>query len=352
MALTNNKAASSLEAEIAREDELRDAIYKFNVKPRNGIIHLMSALGSDGSPQSIAHIMHMMNGLEGQKIGEYLAKPDNAEILRCYFRELNLRLPFLQAMRSALSGRMQLPQESNSIDQCLTIFAEIYCEQNPETKLDFNTANILAVSIIMLNTDLHSPNVPRRMTPLNFISNIRGCLSADTIPDMELVNMYNDIKEREFMYSGLSRVTMALCAPEIKGWLSKKQDSWTSYWTQHFFILTNSCLYYFPKAGGETDPLGIIQLTDVQVTESDPAKKRILIDAGKGEIQYVKFQKKRPTRINGVKRIFLEVKEGNYQKWFYRMRQSVVYSNFNNQSVARMARPTDPVMSGTDLEGF
>lgn len=351
MALNNNQSVSSLEAEIAREDELRDAVYRFNVRPITGILHLVSVLGADRSPQSIAHIMHMMNGLEGTKIGEYLSKPENAEILRCYFRELDLRKPFLESMRVALSGRMQLPQESNAIDQCLTIFAEIYCEQNTDTKLDFNSANILAVSVVMLNTDLHSPNILRRMTPINFISNIRGCLNQESISDMELVAMYNDIKEHEFMYSGKSRVTLALCAPEIKGWLAKKQDSWRSYWTQHFFVLTNSCLYYFPKAGNDTDPLGIIQLTDVQITEHDPEKHRILIDAGTREIQYVKFQKRRPTRIGGVKRIFLEVRDGDYHKWFYRIRQSVVYSNFNNQSSAHMGRNlVDPTMSGTDAE--
>ena len=33
---------------------------------------------------------------------------------------------------------------------------------------------ILAFAIVMLNTDLHSPNVKKRMTEEQFITNLRG----------------------------------------------------------------------------------------------------------------------------------------------------------------------------------
>lgn len=33
---------------------------------------------------------------------------------------------------------------------------------------------ILAFAIVMLNTDLHSPNVKRRMTEMDFINNLQG----------------------------------------------------------------------------------------------------------------------------------------------------------------------------------
>ena len=37
-----------------------------------------------------------------------------------------------------------------------------------------DTILILAFAIVMLNTDLHSPNVKRRMTEADFINNLRG----------------------------------------------------------------------------------------------------------------------------------------------------------------------------------
>ena len=37
-----------------------------------------------------------------------------------------------------------------------------------------DTILILAFAIVMLNTDLHSPNVKRRMTEIDFINNLKG----------------------------------------------------------------------------------------------------------------------------------------------------------------------------------
>ena len=37
-----------------------------------------------------------------------------------------------------------------------------------------DTILILAFAIVMLNTDLHSPNVKRRMTDIDFINNLKG----------------------------------------------------------------------------------------------------------------------------------------------------------------------------------
>ena len=37
-----------------------------------------------------------------------------------------------------------------------------------------DTILILAFAIVMLNTDLHSPNVKRRMTEIDFMNNLKG----------------------------------------------------------------------------------------------------------------------------------------------------------------------------------
>ena len=39
-----------------------------------------------------------------------------------------------------------------------------------------DTILILAFAIVMLNTDLHSPNVKRKMTEEDFINNLKGKL--------------------------------------------------------------------------------------------------------------------------------------------------------------------------------
>ena len=348
-----SEADLSLEAEIARENELNDAIYRFNVKPQRGIATLCSVCGVEMNPKNIAQLIHTINGLEGEKIGNFMSRVENSEILREYYRQIDLSgKPILDALRCALGGKMTLPLDSDNVDRCMEQFAHVYLEQNPETKLDFDSIHLICFSIIMLNTDLHAPRIPRRMTHLDFINNIRGCVSVDAIGDAELVRIYNDIKSKELKFSGNSRITMALCAPEIKGILAKKTSSFFSSWTNHFFVLADSCLYYFDKPG-DNSPLGLIKLSDVSVSILDQEKCRILIDGGENDIQYMKFLKKQgPRLIHGVKAIRLEVKDKTtFDKWFYRLRQSVVCSNFNNQSAAHMARKVEkPQASATDLE--
>ena len=54
-------------------------------------------------------------------------------------------------------------------------FAEQYVQCNPsDEKGVVDTILILAFAIVMLNTDLHSPNVKRRMTEIDFMNNLKG----------------------------------------------------------------------------------------------------------------------------------------------------------------------------------
>lgn len=59
------------------------------------------------------------------------------------------------------------------------VFSRHYCECNPEVVKQFRQADsifLLAFAIIMLNTDLHSPNIKpeRRMKLEDFMKNLRG----------------------------------------------------------------------------------------------------------------------------------------------------------------------------------
>ena len=78
---------------------------------------------------------------------------------------------FVPALRLFLSG-FRLPGEAQKIDRMMEKFASHYCSTNPEQSI-FATADaayVLAYSVIMLATDLHSSQVRivcvvRGMTP-------------------------------------------------------------------------------------------------------------------------------------------------------------------------------------------
>lgn len=74
------------------------------------------------------------------------------------------------ALRYFLEG-FRLPGEAQKIDRLMEKFASRYCECNPNNGLftSADTAYILGFSIIMLTTDLHSPQVKNKMTKEQYI---------------------------------------------------------------------------------------------------------------------------------------------------------------------------------------
>ena len=78
-----------------------------------------------------------------------------------YIDQINFNgMDFVNALRHLLSN-FRLPGEAQKIDRIMEKFAGRYCENNP--KLDIfasaDAAYVLAYSIIMLTTDLHSAQV-------------------------------------------------------------------------------------------------------------------------------------------------------------------------------------------------
>lgn len=74
------------------------------------------------------------------------------------------------ALRYFLEG-FRLPGEAQKIDRLMEKFASRYCECNPNNGLftSADTAYVLGFSIIMLTTDLHSPQVKNKMTKEQYI---------------------------------------------------------------------------------------------------------------------------------------------------------------------------------------
>ena len=70
------------------------------------------------------------------------------------------KLGFVAAIRKFLSG-FRLPGEAQKIDRLMEKFAARYVQCNPEnaTFASADAAYVLAYSIIMLTTDLHSAQV-------------------------------------------------------------------------------------------------------------------------------------------------------------------------------------------------
>jgi IQ motif/SEC7 domain-containing protein len=73
----------------------------------------------------------------------------------------------------------RMPGEAQKIERLMEVFGQRYCQCDRDVVAGFrspDTVFVLAFAIIMLNTDLHTPNLKpeRRMKLEDFIKNLRG----------------------------------------------------------------------------------------------------------------------------------------------------------------------------------
>uniref|UniRef100_A0A8R1HHP0 SEC7 domain-containing protein n=1 Tax=Caenorhabditis japonica TaxID=281687 RepID=A0A8R1HHP0_CAEJA len=164
-----------------RKRQYRIALNFFNKKPERGV-QLLTAWGFvKNSPDSLASLLFGRRGLSKSMIGEYIGtlhSPYHSLVLKYFVGMIDIRgLEVDVALRKAMQFFI-LPKEAEKIDRIIQAFALHYAKSNPKRTSNFrggwDTVHLLSFAIIMLNTDLHSPNVKTRMTQSDFVKNLRG----------------------------------------------------------------------------------------------------------------------------------------------------------------------------------
>lgn len=191
-----------LEREKARKTALDRAIRAFNFKPKRGIELLLEGgfIPSD-SPKDIARFLLTEDRLDKAQIGEYLGEghPKNIEIMHTFVDMMDFhKMRFVDALRQFLQS-FRLPGEAQKIDRFMLQFASRYLAGNPNAFASSDTAYILSYSVIMLNTDLHSSKIAKRMTKEDFIKNNRGINDNADLPDEYLIGIHEEIERNEIV---------------------------------------------------------------------------------------------------------------------------------------------------------
>ena len=178
---------------------LEEGIKKFNLKPKAGIAFLCQHnCISHNTPSAIAKFLYS-NGhaLDKSSLGDYLGELDYQEHMRAFIDLYDFKsTSFLDALRLLLQ-KFRLPGEAQKIDRLMLKFAERYTFANPSVFANADTAYVLAYSVIMLNTDLHNPQVKNRMTVDDFVKNNRGIDDGKDINRELLQTIYTEIKDNE-----------------------------------------------------------------------------------------------------------------------------------------------------------
>ena len=180
-----------------QKDIIEHGISLFNMKPMRGIAYLQEHKIIETSADSVAHFFHANDRLDKTQVGEFLGEIDkfNREVMYAYVDQMDFSgKDFVSALRTFLEG-FRLPGEAQKIDRLMEKFASRYCETNVNNGLfaSADTAYVLAYSIIMLTTDLHSPQVKNKMTKNQYIKMNRGINDSKDLPEEYLSQIYDEI---------------------------------------------------------------------------------------------------------------------------------------------------------------
>ncbi|KUJ16463.1 Sec7-domain-containing protein [Mollisia scopiformis] len=191
-----------LEKEKQRKTAMNNAVKAFNFKPKRGIKLLLSeGFIPNDTPEDIAQFLLREEALDKAQIGEFLGDGDerNIAIMHAFVDCMDFaKRRFVSALRQFLQS-FRLPGEAQKIDRFMLKFAERYVTGNPNAFANADTAYVLAYSVILLNTDLHSSKIVKHMTQQDFIKNNRGINDNANLPDEYLLQIYDEIANDEIV---------------------------------------------------------------------------------------------------------------------------------------------------------
>uniref|UniRef100_A0A4W3IGZ6 ARF guanine nucleotide exchange factor 2 n=1 Tax=Callorhinchus milii TaxID=7868 RepID=A0A4W3IGZ6_CALMI len=180
-----------------QKDIIEQGIDLFNKKPKRGVLYLQEQGMLGITAEDIAKFFHQEGRLDSTQVGEFLGENTkfNKEVMYTYVDQMDYcEKDFVSALRMFLEG-FRLPGEAQKIDRLMEKFAARYLECNQRQTLfaSADTAYVLAYSIIMLTTDLHSPQVKNKMTKEQYIKMNRGINDSKDLPEEYLSTIYNEI---------------------------------------------------------------------------------------------------------------------------------------------------------------
>uniref|UniRef100_A0A3P8WB46 ARF guanine nucleotide exchange factor 1 n=1 Tax=Cynoglossus semilaevis TaxID=244447 RepID=A0A3P8WB46_CYNSE len=195
-----------------QKEIIEQGIDLFNKKPKRGIQYLQEQGMLGTTPEDLAQFLHQEERLDSTQVGEFLGDNDrfNKEVMYAYVDQMDFHgKDFVSALRIFLEG-FRLPGEAQKIDRLMEKFAARYleCNQGQTLFASADTAYVLAYSIIMLTTDLHSPQVKNKMTKEQYIKMNRGINDSKDLPEENLSAIYDEIAGKKIAMKETKELTM------------------------------------------------------------------------------------------------------------------------------------------------
>ncbi|KAM6927422.1 IQ motif and SEC7 domain-containing protein 1 [Xenentodon cancila] len=191
--------------DIIRKRHYRIGLNLFNKKPEKGIHYLIERNFVPNTPVGVAYFLLHRKGLSRQMIGEFLGnkqKEFNRDVLNCVVDEMDFAAMELDEALRKFQAHIRVQGEAQKVERLIEAFSQRYCICNPGVVQQFrnpDTIFMLAFAIILLNTDMYSPNVKpeRKMKLEDFVKNLRGVDDGEDISRDLLVGIYERICKQE-----------------------------------------------------------------------------------------------------------------------------------------------------------
>ncbi|XP_043945867.1 brefeldin A-inhibited guanine nucleotide-exchange protein 2 [Protopterus annectens] len=202
-----------------QKEIIEHGIELFSRKPKRGIQYLQEQGMLGTTAEEIAQFLQQEERLDSTQVGEFLGENNkfNKEVMYAYVDQLNFcEKDFVSALRMFLEG-FRLPGEAQKIDRLMEKFAARYleCNQGQTLFASADTAYVLAYSIIMLTTDLHSPQVKNKMTKEQYIKMNRGINDSKDLPEDYLSDIYDQIAGKKISLKETKEYSIAPKSKQI-----------------------------------------------------------------------------------------------------------------------------------------
>ena len=196
---TNEKIDNNLK----KKYELQTAAEKFNYKIKSGISYLKkvgylnNTTSIDVQAKNLVKFLRYTSSLKKKNIGEFLG--ENTELskktLKFFGESFDFKnIHIIQGMRIFLST-FQLPSEGQQIDRILESFSCKYFQDNKNSFFpNSDCVFYLSYAIMILQTELHNPNVKNKMTPERFIKIFEG-KEYESLTKEYLEDIYEQIQD-------------------------------------------------------------------------------------------------------------------------------------------------------------
>nr|XP_043892034.1 IQ motif and SEC7 domain-containing protein 3-like [Solea senegalensis] len=179
----------TLSTDTHRKRLYRIGLNLFNVNPEKGIHFLITRGFVPDTAIGVAHFLLQRKGLSRQMIGEFLGNSKlqfNRDVLDCVVDEMDFSGMELDEALRKFQAHVRVQGEAQKVERLIEAFSQRYCMCNPDVVQQFHnpdTIFILAFAVVLLNTDMYSPNIkPQRKMGLDdFIRNLRVPTAAHTL---------------------------------------------------------------------------------------------------------------------------------------------------------------------------